>query len=246
MDNPVAVIPARGGSKRIPRKNIKSFCGKPIIHYSIATALKSQLFSEVIVSTDDAEIAKIALREGASVPFLRSKENSDDHTGLFDVLYEAVNEYEKKFHKKILDLCCILPTAPLLNVATLKESFELFKTKKYASLFPVVKSRYPILRSLKVTDGKASMIWPENYSKRSQDLPEAYHDAGQFYWINKSLCFSQKSLFTDNSGIVELSDLFAQDIDTSEDWEIAELKFKNINKANDLFSFQESGFRLEP
>ena len=231
MNKPIVIIPARGGSKRIHRKNLKEFCGQPIIHFSIKAALESQLFSAVVVSTDDIEIAEVAKKEGAIVPFFRSEKNSNDNAGVLEVIDEVVTEYEKKFDIKITDLCCILPTAPMIQVSALKEAYELFKSKKYDSVFPVVKFSYPIFRSLQIEGGKASMFWPENYSKRSQDLPAAYHDVGQFYWINIKKCSALKRIFTENSGVIELSELCVQDIDTPEDWKIAELKFRLINEA---------------
>jgi pseudaminic acid cytidylyltransferase len=227
----IAIIPARGGSKRIPRKNIRDFCGKPIIHYSIKAALESGIFDDVIVSTDDDEISEIAKREGASVPFLRSDNNSNDFAGILEVLIEVVAAYEKTTGKILDKVCCILPTAPLIKIDILIKSFQLLNDQHFDSVFPVVSFGYPIQRGLQITNGKAKMFWPENYSKRSQDLPNAYHDVGQFYWIDIKKCFSQHRIFTENSGVIELSEKVVQDIDTEDDWKMAELKYLHFFNA---------------
>lgn len=221
----IAIIPARGGSKRIPKKNIKPFLGRPIIQYSIEAAISSNLFEEVMVSTDDYEISEIARSTGASVPFMRSKENSDDYAGTADVLLEVLNKYKE--NERIFEYCCcIYPTALFITPEKLKEFFELFKAKEYDSLFPVVKYSYPIQRSYKFVNDKISMVWPENYSKRSQDLEQIYHDAGQFYWLKVEEFIKKKQIYTDNSGAIVLSELEVQDIDNEEDWKLAEMKFK--------------------
>ena len=226
----IAIIPARRGSKRIPNKNIKDFLGKPIIAYSIETAIKSKLFDEVMVSTDDMQIAEIAQSLGAKVPFMRSKENSNDYAGTSDVILEVLDKYKK--NGNIFDYCCcIYPAAPFITPEKLKESFELFKVKEYDSLFPVVKYSYPIQRSYKFVNDKISMVWPENYSKRSQDLEPFYHDAGQFYWIKVKELIKIKKLYTCNSGAIILSELEVQDIDNEEDWKLAEMKFKLLKES---------------
>jgi pseudaminic acid cytidylyltransferase len=219
----VAVITARGGSKRIPRKNIKLFRGKPIIAYSIETALTSGLFDYVMVSTDDDEIAGIAREYGADVPFMRSKQNADDFTGTADVILEVINNLESigKYFDK---LCCIYPTAPFVSDSILKESYELLEEKKLDTVFPVCQYSFPIQRALQINDSKISMVWPENLNRRSQDLPARYHDAGQFYWINRERFLVEKKMFTKNSGSIILSELQVQDIDNETDWKIAELK----------------------
>jgi len=225
----IAIIPARGGSKRIPRKNIKEFCGKPIIAYSIEAALKSDLFDEVMVSTDDEEIAEVAIKYGAKVPFFRSVDNSNDYATLVDVLLEVIHQYEVA-GIEIENICCILPTAPLISSKRIVESFDLMDDKKYASIFPVLEYSYPIQRSLiKSTDGLIRMAWPENSSVRSQDLEKHYHDSGQFYWIKQKSLISEKTVFTTNTGVVELSQLEVQDIDTLDDWKMAEIKYQIIN-----------------
>ena len=226
----IAIIPARGGSKRIPKKNIKDFLGRPIIAYSIIAALKSKLFDEVMVSTDDMQIAGISKSLGAKVPFMRSKENSNDYAGTLDVILEVLDKYKE--NGNIFDYCCcIYPTAPFITPEKLKESFELFKVKDYDSLFSVVKYSYPIQRSYKFVNDKISMVWPENYSKRSQDLEPLYHDAGQFYWLKEDIFIKKRQIYTDNSGAIVLSDLKVQDVDNEEDWKLAEMKFKLLKES---------------
>ncbi|NDK55514.1 pseudaminic acid cytidylyltransferase [Pontibacter fetidus] len=224
----IAIIPARGGSKRIPRKNISNFLGKPIIAYSIELALKSGLFAEVMVSTDDEEIATIARQYGAKVPFMRSEATADDFATTAAVLEEVLNNY--KTEGETFDFgCCIYPTAPLLKISTITEGFKLLTTNQFDTVFPVQKYSYPIWRSLKLQDGKAKLNWPENLNSRSQDLPSAFHDAGQFYWFRVDKFMSQKALFTENSGAVTLEELEVQDIDNLTDWKLAELKYKLIH-----------------
>jgi N-acylneuraminate cytidylyltransferase len=224
-DRCLAIIPARGGSKRIPRKNIKEFCGEPIISYSIKSAIRTSLFDKIMVSTDDDEIAGISKMFGAAVPFIRSKETSNDFAGIADVLLEVLSEYEKR--GQIFDsLCCILPTAPFIRSEKIIEAYNLFKQKSYDSVLTVAGFAYPIFRALQIDNSKVSMIWPENYSKRSQDLPAAFHDAGQFYWISVKKFMENKLFFTDKTGAVILSEMEVQDIDTEEDWKIAEMKYQ--------------------
>lgn len=222
----IAIIPARGGSKRILRKNIKSFCGKPIIAYSIEAALKSNLFDEVMVSTDDEEIADIALQYGAKVPFMRSAKNADDYAGTVDVILEVLNNYSK-VGVSFTYACCIYPTAPLIQIKHLTHAFNILVRQNFETVFAVSAFSFPILRALKVdNNNKVSMIWPENMTKRSQDLAPAYHDAGQFYWMNVSDILQNKKLYADYSGVVILNDIEVQDIDNESDWELAELKYQ--------------------
>ena len=223
----LAIIPARGGSKRIPHKNIKEFCGKPIIAYSIEAALNSKLFDEVMVSTDDEKIANIAKAYGASIPFMRSTETANDFAILKDVLNEVLSKY-KELGKVFDEICCILPTAPLVDVTDIQNSHKTLKDMQCVSVIPVVKYSYTIFRSLKIEDGKLYMNWPENYSKRSQDLPEAFHDAGLFYWYNKSYFEEENVGFGKNACPYILDEEKVQDIDTEDDWRIAEMKFKFI------------------
>lgn len=235
----LAIIPARGGSKRIPRKNIKDFCGHPIIAYSIAAALDSGLFEEVMVSTDDAEIAETALKFGAKVPFLRSPETADDFATTAAVLEEVLLKYEE-LGQHFETACCLYPTAPLLKSESLKEAFALLSDKKYDSVFPVLKYSYHIWRSLKMENGNVSMNWPEHVNSRSQDLPPTFHDAGQFYFFRTEALLQQKTLFTDNSGAIELSELEVQDIDTLADWQMAEIKYRINLRSSFIIRYAKS------
>lgn len=222
-----AIIPARGGSKRIPGKNIKPFLGKPIIKYSIEAAIKSELFNEIMVSTDNIEVARIAKSYGAKVPFIRSLKTSDDHAMLADVIEEVLLEYKKR-KIEFTAFCCILPTAPFINAERLIEGFNILNKNIGDSVIPVVKFSYPVQRALKIKNGSLSMIRPENYNKRSQDLESLYHDAGQFYWVNTISFLKQKSLFMKKTIPLEIPDLEVQDIDDDNDWKTAEIKYKII------------------
>ncbi|MDV7137591.1 pseudaminic acid cytidylyltransferase [Maribacter sp. TH_r10] len=234
MDN-LAVIPARGGSKRIPRKNIKPFLGKPIIAYSIEAALKSDLFDEVMVSTDDKEIAEIAKKYGAKVPFLRSEDNANDFAVLADVIEEVIIKYKSK-GMVFENVCCILPTAPFVTSEKIKEAYKKLAHNDFDSVFPVLEFSYPIQRSLKAEHDKISMVWPEHLNTRSQDLEPRYHDAGQFYWIKSKAFLEEKKILTYNTGAINISILHAQDIDTETDWKLAEIKYKMmINDQKDYF-----------
>ncbi len=225
----LAIIPARGGSKRIPGKNIKDFAGRPIIYYSIDNAIKSNLFDEVMVSTDDVAISEIAKQYNAQVPFFRSNETANDFAPLAVVIEEVLNSYLSQ-GKEFDYVCCLLPTAPLVTIKRIVESFELLKKNNYDSVFPVVQFSYPIQRALKIENNQVSMIWPENMLARSQDLMPAFHDSGQFYWLNVKRFLESKKIFAANSGAIVLSELEVQDIDTEDDWIIAEIKFELINK----------------
>lgn len=226
----LAIITARGGSKRIPRKNIKPFLGKPIIAYSIETALQSGLFDEVMVSTDDEEIAEVARQYGAKVPFMRSAANSDDYAGTSDVLLEVLETYNQLGINFAIG-CCIYPTAPLMTKQRLQEGYELLMRQNYDTVFPVVRFSYPIQRALQLTGAHTvSMFYPEYYNARSQDLQPAYHDAGQFYWFRTDKFQAEKKLWTANSGAIVLSETEVQDIDNLEDWELAEIKYQWLNK----------------
>ena len=226
----IAIIPARGGSKRIPRKNIKHFLGKPIISYSIEAALQSDLFDEVMVSTDDDEIAAIAKSFGANVPYLRSKKNSDDFATTFDVIDEVISYY-KKSNLIFEEACCIYPTAPFTTVERLRSFHEFLERSKFDCVFPVLKYGYPIQRGLRLNDQKQMrMISPEHLVTRSQDLEASFHDAGQFYWFNVEKLMIFKQLWTDHTGAMEIKELEAHDIDTLEDWEIAEFKYQMMQR----------------
>lgn len=226
----VCVIPARGGSKRIPRKNIRDFCGKPIISYSIQAALESQLFDFVMVSTDDIEIAQISREYGANVPFMRSLENSDDFTGTGDVMFEVFKRLESEGLK--FDLaCCLYATAPLINPLRLKEGNDLLVNGKYDVVFPVGRYSSSIYRSFKrLENGKLTMNFPEYEAFRSQDLHDAYYDAGQFYWFypDNLYTLTNKNVFGLNRGAIILEDFEIQDIDLPHDWDLAELKYAHM------------------
>jgi pseudaminic acid cytidylyltransferase len=226
----IAIIPARGGSKRIPRKNIKLFHGKPLIAYSIETALQSNLFEKVIVSTDDEEIAKIAKEYGADVPFLRPKELSDDFTGTGAVISHTLT-YLKSMGEDYDFVCTIYATAPFLQEKYLVEGFEKLKNSNARSAFSCTSMPFPIQRTFKITQNeRCQMFWPENFSKRSQDLEEAYQDAGQFYWTNVHIK-SNDIIFGQNSIPIILPRYLVQDIDTLEDWTRAEFMYEAIKKS---------------
>ena len=224
----LCIIPARAGSKRILRKNIKMFLGKPIISYSIAAALKSKLFDHVMVSTDDEEIQDIAIQYGASVPFLRSIENSDDFSTTFDVIEEVILGY-KKNGIEFEYACCIYPCAPFVTKEKLSQAYQVLKANNFDSVFPIMEFSFPIQRALK--RGKKKEVFFENpqYAlTRSQDLPKRYHDAGQFYWLHCEKCIINKVLIGDNSGSIVIPSMQGQDIDNLEDWKLAEIKFETL------------------
>ena len=226
----VAIITARGGSKRIPRKNIKLFLNKPIIAYSITSALNSGIFEEVMVSTDDQEIADIAKKYGASIPFLRSAENSGDFAGTAEVIIEVISEY-RNIGKSFDVACCIYPTAPFVTADKLKNALRLLRETNADSVLPITEFSYPILRSVKVNDqGKIEMNWPQYYSSRSQDLPKSFHDCGQFYFLNVNSLFEHRKLFMPNSFPVIVPETEVQDIDNETDWKIAEMKYRLLHE----------------
>lgn len=227
----LAIIPARGGSKRIPRKNIKNFAGHPIIKYSIDAAKKSGIFDEIMVSTDDQEIAEVSKSLGAKVPFLRSKENSTDKAGTPSVLEEALNEY-KKLGKEFDYICCIYPTAVFVTGERLQKAKEMLIFNNADSLVPIMRFGHPIQRSFRIKkNGRVEMFWPENYTARSQDLEPAYHDCGQFYFLKVSSFLKHRVLFPKFTIHLEVPESEAQDIDNEEDWKIAEIKFKLLKNA---------------
>jgi len=225
----IAIIPARGGSKRIPQKNIKLFLDKPIISYSIGAAIKSKLFDEIMVSTDDTKVAEISKKYSASVPFMRSEKTANDFAIIADVVIEVLDNY-KKAGIEFDNFCVLFATAPFITAKRLKEGYELMLKKGFDSVFPVLKFSYPIQRALKIENDKLSMINPEYYEKRSQDLMPAYHDSGQFYWMSTKKFYKQKTLFSKNAGAIILSEMEVQDIDTIEDWEVAEMKYLLLKK----------------
>ncbi len=218
----IAVIPARGGSKRIPRKNIKLFHGKPMIAYSIEAALKSGCFDKVIVSTDDHEIAEVAKRYGAEVPFMRPAGISDDYATTMDVMHHAVDWCENS-DCSVDDVCCLYATAPFVTSEFLQLGLKKLNEEKCEFVFSATTFPFPIQRAIKLSsDGNVSMFSPENEQVRSQDLEEAYHDAGQFYWGKKEAFLKCKAIFKPHSKVVLLPRNRVQDIDTQEDWDLAE------------------------
>ncbi len=220
----LCIIPARGGSKRIPKKNIKDFLGRPIISYSIKAARESGLFDEVMVSTDDSEIADVAKSFGASVPFMRSQKNSDDFATTSDVIFEVLSNYDKKFDY----VCCVYPTAPFVTSQKLRDSFELLKSNNASSVIPVVQFSYPPQRGFLVQDGVLKMQEPVFESSRSQDLEKVFHDVGQFYWLRSAPFILNRRLFSAGALPFFVSTLEAQDIDSIEDWHLAELKYQYL------------------
>ncbi len=232
----VAIIPARGGSKRIPRKNIKDFFGKPLIAYSIEVALKSKLFDKVVVSTDDEEIVKIAKKYGAEVPFLRPKELSDDFTGTGDVAEHAI-EYLESNGESYKYVCTIYATAPFLQIKYLKDAYEKLKKSDAVNVFSASSMPFPIQRTFKLnSDGRCEMFTPEYYMSRSQDLEEAYQDAGQFYWTNRSRQKNSPNsvMFSDISIPLILPRYLVQDIDTLEDWTRAEYMYEALKSSREV------------
>jgi len=233
MNNKViAIIPARGGSKRIPNKNIKSFAGQPIISYSIKAAQSADLFDRIIVSTDSEEIAEVAKSYGAEVPFIRPAELADDFTGTIPVSLHALNWLSE--HGFATDyFCCIYATAPFIQPEHIIEGFNLLKKRNAATAFSVTTFPYPIFRALKIgEDGCIEMFWSEHENSRSNDLPEVYHDAGQFYWGNTKRFLTEKKIFSSDSVPVILPRYLVQDIDTLEDWKTAEKMYSVLQIDN--------------
>jgi len=230
--NIYAIIPARSGSKRIPNKNIKLFVGRPIISYSIKAAQNTNLFDKIIVSTDSQEIARVSKEFGAEVPFIRPANLADDYTGTDAVilhgLYWLINR-----GVKIEYICCIYPAAPLIQSEYIRIAYKLLKKNNAVSAFSVTTYAYPIFRALKIDNNRVKMIWPKNFHARSQDLLECYHDAGQFYWANVEKYLEEKRFFSSDAIPIILPRYLVQDIDTQEDWEVAERIFRT-NQAKKL------------
>ena len=221
----LCIIPARGGSKRIPRKNIKPFMGKPIIAYSIETALKSGVFDEVMVSTDDEEIVGVARQYGASVPFLRSAATSNDYATTVDVLLEVINKYKEQ--GKLFDtICCLYSTAPFVTSDRLKDASSQINDKVDAC-FTIVEYSYPIQRSLRINESDyVEMKYPEHLKSRTQDLEKVYHDAGQFYFVKTDALINEGTVWCKRTAPLILSELEVQDLDTLTDWQLAEMKYQ--------------------
>lgn len=227
----IAIITARGGSKRIPKKNIKEFCGKPIIAYSIEAALNSGAFDDVMVSTDSEEIAEIARKYGASVPFMRSEATSNDFATTRDVLLEVLNRYREN-GKEFDYMACIYPTAPFITAKRLKECGNIIKADDTYCIIPVVKFNYPPQRAYIITDKGMEFKWPEYKFSRSQDLEPFYHDAGQFYFYDVKKYIELNGTITTNIKPYILSETEVQDIDNLEDWIIAEQKYRFMKERN--------------
>lgn len=227
----LAVIPARGGSKRIPGKNLRDFFGKPIIAYSIETALESRLFDHVIVSTDDDKISSAARKLGAEVPFVRPARISDDHTGTNEVVKHAIQWYQQRGHDVSL-VCCIYATAPFVSTQYLKEGHDKLISSQKSFAFSVTSFSFPIQRAIRITaKGEVEAFLPEHINSRSQDLEGAFHDAGQFYWGRPQAFLDNEVMFSDVSIPIILPRHLVQDIDTPEDWQRAELMFKTLKKS---------------
>ena len=221
----LAIITARGGSKRIPRKNIKEFCGKPILAYSIEAAIGSGLFDTVMVSTDDEEIAEIAKKYGAEVPFYRSEKTANDYATTNDVLLEVLEEYEKRGqHYDVA--CCIYPTAPFISAEKIQDATRQLLESDADTLIPVVAFSYPPQRAMVIEDGRLVFKYPQYIDSRSQDLEKHYHDVGQFYVFRTEAFKVNKKLMLGNILPYVISEMEVQDIDTQTDWEIAEMKYR--------------------
>ena len=226
----VAIIPARGGSKRIPRKNVRLFAGKPIIAHSIGAALDSGCFDRVIVSTDDAEIAAVAREWGAETPFVRPPELADDHTGTNAVVKHAINWLAEQGTPADY-ACCIYATAPFVQARYLQEGLARLLERRRGYAFSVTSFPFPIQRAIRINaEGAVEAIWPENIFRRSQDLEEAFHDAGQFYWGTTNAYLTDAVVFSPASIPIVLPRHLVQDIDTFEDWRRAELMFRVIQE----------------
>ncbi len=225
----IAIITARGGSKRIPGKNIKEFCGKPILAYSIEAALASGIFDTIMVSTDDEKIARIAKEYGAEVPFYRSRQTANDFASTSDVILEVMEEYAKR-GEQFDTICCIYPTAPFVTGERLLQAADLLEENGADGVVPVVRFGFPPQRSVIVEEGFLKFQWPENRLKRSQDLIPFYHDAGQFYFMNAASFEEQKQMFMEKTLPLELDEMEVQDIDNEVDWKMAEVKFRILHE----------------
>jgi pseudaminic acid cytidylyltransferase len=225
----LALIPARGGSKRIPRKNVKLFAGLPMIAHALRAARETGLFDRIIVSTDDEAIADVARQHGAEIPFLRPAALADDFAGTDAVIQHALEWFAQQ-GEQVSEFCCIYATAPFVQPAYIHRGLEILRARQAATTFSVTSYASTIFRSLKIDgNGRMEMFWPENFTKRSQDLPEAFHDAGQFYWGDTARYLVEGRLFSSNSFPVIIPRSRVQDIDTPEDWERAEQMFRVLN-----------------
>lgn len=229
----IAIITARGGSKRILHKNRKEFCGKPIIEYSIEAAKQAGIFDTVMVSTDDNKIAEIAKNAGAEVPFMRSAETSNDYATTADVLMEVLEKYKER-GIRYENACCIYPTAPFVTGDKLRWAMDMLVKEKKDSVMPVVPFSFPPLRGMVINDGRLEYKWQEYAMKRSQDLEEIYHDCGQFYAFRVETFEKERKLVTENSAAMIISELEVQDIDNETDWQLAEMKYRLLKEKGRL------------
>jgi pseudaminic acid cytidylyltransferase len=230
IDTPraIAIIPARGGSKRIPRKNIKLFCGEPLLARTIRLLQSTRLFDRIVVSTDDPEIKGIALQAGGEVPFMREAELADDHTGTTAVMSDTIRRLEAAGAQADV-VCCVYPAAVLASPQTLAECSRLAAAARYDYVLPVTPYRYPVQRALRLSaDCECRMLWPENFARRSQDLEPVYHDAGQFYFGLRDAWIDERPIFGPKSRAVVVPHTLVQDIDTNDDWERAEAIFRSL------------------
>lgn len=225
----IAIITARGGSKRIPKKNIKAFCGKPILAYSVEAALNAGCFDRVMVSTDSEEIAEIARKYGAEVPFMRSEKTSDDFATTAEVLMEVLAEYEKR-GEVFQQMACLYPTAPFVTAEKLRSAIEMLKREDIVMVQPVVAFSYPPQRGYVIQGDFMEMKWKENYPKRSQDLEKLYHDAGQFYCYDVDTFIRAGGVILEGISPIVLDELEVQDIDSETDWKLAELKYQMMTE----------------
>ena len=225
----IAIIPARGGSKRIKNKNIKKFLSLPIVCWSIIAAKKTHLFNKVIVSTDDKRISKIAQKFGAEVPFMRPKNISEDNTGIHDVIIHAIKYYNKK-NMEPKFVCCINATAPFIKPKDIIKGFKKIKKQKDNFVFTASLNDYPLQRSFTSTNNEIDMIFPKFYNTNSQKLKKTYHDSGQFYWAKSDTWLNNKKIFSKKSSMICIPSYRSQDINTLQDWKISELKHKILKK----------------
>lgn len=227
----IAIITARGGSKRIPRKNIREFCGRPIIAYSIEAALTSDVFQEVMVSTDDEEIAEISRESGAAVPFMRSRDTADDYATTVDVLLEVLGEY-RRMGRSFEGACCIYPTAPFVTAQKLQKAMALLEEEDTEAVIPVTAFSFPPMRGMYIREGRLTYHHPECAAMRSQDLEPMYHDCGQFYCFKPEILLRKGALVTEHTKALVIPEQEVQDIDTLEDWVMAEMKYQRMQQGS--------------
>lgn len=235
----IAVITARGGSKRLPGKNIRNFCGKPVLSYSIRAARESGLFEQVMVSTDDGEIARLAESHGAKIPFMRTPETAGDYATTADVMTEVLENYKKAGHE-FDAFCCIYPTAPFVTAGKLRQAAKLLEQSGADSVMPVVRYSFPPQRSVVIHNGFLRYLYPENEKVRSQDLEPVYHDCGQFYLCRTAPFFQYRSFITPKTVPMPVAEEEVQDIDTESDWNLAELKYVYTYQKNEWAGLLET------